>query len=121
MIPHRAGTHIIACIEATDSKNSPVFTEYIGGMLRGVECLGKAEGENNLPIIPKSPNSSEYLWRNKTEIDELRSYIYDGCSNISAPIHISKEFAHQVGLPNIIMQGTATLSYAVTPFFLSNV
>jgi acyl dehydratase len=39
--------------------------------------------------------------------------IYDGCTNIVFPIHTSKKFAHQVGLPEIILQGTATLALAV--------
>ncbi|MHA2075708.1 MAG: MaoC/PaaZ C-terminal domain-containing protein, partial [Candidatus Hodarchaeales archaeon] len=113
ILPHRAGTHIIACIDATDRQNNPIFTEFIGGMLRGVECLGGARGENLLPSIDLPSNSSEPIWREQIKIDTLRSFIYDACSNISSPIHTSKEFAHQVGLPNIIMQGTATLAYAI--------
>lgn len=113
MLPHRAGTHIIACIDAIDSQNNSIFTEFIGGMLRGVECIGGAQGENSLPSIDNPYCSSEPIWRKQIKIDSLRSFIYDACSNISSPIHISKEFAHQVGFPNIIMQGTATLAYAI--------
>jgi acyl dehydratase len=42
----------------------------------------------------------------------LRPFIYDGCANIYFPIHTSRGFARQVGLPGIILQGTATLSLA---------
>ncbi len=40
-------------------------------------------------------------------------FIYDGCTNIVFPIHTSKKIAHQVGLPEIILQGTATLALTV--------
>jgi acyl dehydratase len=113
IIPHRAGTHIIACVEATNKQNNPIFTEYIGGMLRGVESVGGAKGDDQIPVIPLHNGDTGPKWRETISIDPLRPYIYDGCSNISFPIHTSKQFAHQVGLPDIILQGTATLSYAV--------
>ncbi|KAA3656171.1 MAG: hypothetical protein DWQ10_16005 [Calditrichaeota bacterium] len=40
-------------------------------------------------------------------------FIYDACTNIVFPIHTSQKFAHTVGLPGIILQGTATLAFAV--------
>ena len=39
--------------------------------------------------------------------------IYDGCANISSPIHTSPNFAKSLGLPDIILHGTATLAIAV--------
>jgi acyl dehydratase len=41
-------------------------------------------------------------------------FIYDGCTGIYFPIHTSKKFARMVGLPDIILQGTATLALAVS-------
>ena len=113
ILPHRAGTHIILRLNAIDKKNEPVFTEYIGGMLRGVECIGGGKGKENIPKVPLHKDELEPLWKENIFLDSLRSYIYDGCSGITFPIHTSREFARQVGLPGIIMQGTATLAYAV--------
>jgi len=45
-------------------------------------------------------------------VDPLAPFIYDGCTDIHFPIHTSRKFAHDVGLPGIIHQGTATLAYA---------
>lgn len=110
--PHRAGTHVIIRFAATDKDNKPVFTEYIGGLMRGVTCRGEARGMETIPIVPKA--DSEYIhWENTTHIDKLTPFIYDGCTNIYFPIHTSRWFAHQVGLPDIILQGTATLAFAV--------
>jgi len=36
MLPHRAGTHAIVKLEAKDKDGRLVFTDYLGGMLRGM-------------------------------------------------------------------------------------
>ena len=111
-LPHRSGTHAIICLEAEDEKGEPVFTEYIGAMLRGVDC-GKGGKADQIPSVPENNTREETLWTSDIYIDPERSYIYDGCSNIEFPIHTSPNFAKMVGLPGIILQGTATLAYAV--------
>jgi len=113
ILPHRAGTHVIIRLDALDQNEAPVFTEHIGGMLRGVECIGEAKGIENLPTIPQGNINDKSLWKEVLSIDKLQTFIYDGCSRIYFPIHTSKKFAHMVGLSDIILQGTATLAYAV--------
>lgn len=46
-------------------------------------------------------------------VDPLFSYRYDAGGGIVFPIHTSPAFARGVGLPGIIVQGTATLALAV--------
>lgn len=113
ILPHRAGTHVTLRLDALDKNNDLVFTEYIGGMLRGVKCVGDSKGEESLPIRPNLKNDDEPVWKKNVYIDKLRSFVYDGCTDIIFPIHTSKKFAHFVGLPDIILQGTATLAFAV--------
>ena len=113
ILPHRAGTHVTLRLDALDKNNDLVFTEYIGGMLRGVKCVGDSKGEESLPIRPILKNYDEPVWKKNVYIDRLRSFVYDGCTDIIFPIHTSKKFAHFVGLPDIILQGTATLAFAV--------
>jgi len=114
ILPHRAGTHVVLRLAASEKGGGPVFTEYIGAMLRGVECLGGGAGAEELPDHPPPPAPDAPLWESAVHIDPLRPYIYDGCSDIFFPIHTSKQFARRVGLPGIILQGTATLAFAVT-------
>jgi acyl dehydratase len=111
-LPHRAGTHTIVCLDAKDINGDPVFTEYIGAMLRGVSC-GEGGKAGDVPLLPENNNEAEPLWTSSIHIDPLRPYVYDGCSNIEFPIHTSPKFAQAVGLPGIILQGTATLAYAI--------
>jgi acyl dehydratase len=113
MLPHRAGTHMVVRFDAIDQHKKPVFTEHTGAMMRGIQCRDDGKGSEVLPNIPARGNDHRFLWENKISIDPLLPFIYDGCSRIFFPIHISKKFARQVGLPDIILQGTATLALAV--------
>ncbi len=112
LLPHRAGTHAVIKLTAKDKEMEPVFTEYIGAMLRGVKCLGEA-GREKLPITPDYEPTATPVWACQNRIDPLLPYLYDGCTNIEFPIHTSPKFAEDVGLPGIILQGTATLALAV--------
>jgi acyl dehydratase len=114
ILPHRAGTQVVIRFDAEDDKGLPVFTEHLGGMMRGVKCVDdNGGGKSSLPGISSFEGDSEPLWEIPIHIDPMRPFVYDGCSNIYFPIHTSKKFARQVGLPGIIVQGTATLAFAV--------
>ena len=113
ILPHRAGTRIVTCFEARDQRNQPVFTEYMGGMLRGVQATDGARGADALPAVPDREPQAKLRWELGVWIDPMLPFVYDGCTNIVFPIHTSKKFARQVGLPGIILQGTATLALAV--------
>jgi hypothetical protein len=114
ILPHRAGTHVVIRLDALDKEGAPVFTEHIGAMLRGVECIGGGEGQESLPVVQNVGNAVESCWASTVKIDKLLPFVYDGCTNIVFPIHTSIQFARMVGLPGIILQGTATLALAVT-------
>ena len=113
ILPHRAGTHIVVRFQAYDQSQELVFTEFNGAMLRGVQCGGAGQKDKDYPVIPDDRDVQRLQWEKRITIDPLLPFIYDGCTNIVFPIHTSKKFAHQVGLPEIILQGTATLALAV--------
>jgi hydroxyacyl-ACP dehydratase HTD2-like protein with hotdog domain len=104
---------VVIRFDAVDDHSNPVFTEYIGGLMRGVQFTGEPRGGADIPEIQPYPRIDELKWMNKIYIDPLLPFIYDGCTNIVFPIHTSKKFARSVGLPGIILQGTATLALAV--------
>ena len=68
ILPHRAGTHIITHLDAFDKENSPVFTEHIGGMLRGVKCIGENQEEEMLPKVPINNNVTTPTWKKSITI-----------------------------------------------------
>jgi acyl dehydratase len=112
VVPHRAGTHVVLRLDAFDAAGAPVFTEYNGGLLRGVACAGAGQGGPDLPSVPRSAVGSSAVWQAPIPIDPLAPFVYDGCTDIYFPIHTSVRFARSVGLPDIILQGTATLALA---------
>lgn len=113
ILPHKAGTHVVIRFDAIALNGAPVFTEHIGAIMRGVKCTDEGRGGDDLPKIPRTSGDSPPLWESVIPIDALEPFIYDGCTNIFFPIHTSVKFAHEVGLPGIILQGTATLAYAL--------
>ncbi len=113
VLPHRAGTHVVARYDGADGAGEPVFTEYSGVMLRGVSCTDSGAGAAEMPRIPATPQQTgDPVWNSKLHIDPLMPYVYDGCTDIVFAIHTSPRFARDVGLPGIILQGTATLALA---------
>ncbi|RLB94380.1 MAG: hypothetical protein DRH76_09290, partial [Deltaproteobacteria bacterium] len=112
--PHRAGTRVILRYEASDEDGQGIFTEHIGGLLRGVSCTDEGRGLDDLPPDPPSAPEGASLWEAPVTVDPLFSYRYDAGSGIVFPIHTSPAFARSVGLPGIIVQGTATLALAVS-------
>jgi acyl dehydratase len=113
ILPHRAGTRVVVRFDALGNAGEPVFTEHIGALMRGVKCSDDGLCPNRLPEAAPLEEAGEPKWESRIFIDPLRPHIYDGCTDIVFPIHTSRHFARQVGLPGNILQGTATLSYAV--------
>lgn len=112
MLPHRAGTHVVMEFLAADKAGAPVFTEFAGVMLRGVACADAGCGAENLPAPPDAGDDAVDAWSESVPIGALAAHVYDACADIHFPIHTSPRFARSVGLPGIILQGTATLAHA---------
>jgi len=113
ILPHRSGTHLVVRYEASDPEGQWVFTEHTGALLRGVRCADEGRCiELYSPVV--GHNYSATLWEQDIDLHPLAAHIYDGCAEISFPIHSSPAFARSVGLPGIIMQGTATAAMAVS-------
>lgn len=113
VLPAAKGTHIIFKFPAVDGKGELVFTEYIGGMLRGVSCTDGGRGGEQIPAVPQISLHAAPLWEAPVAISREAPYLYDGCADVVFPIHTSVAFACSVGLPDILYQGIATLGQAV--------
>jgi len=112
VLPSSAGTRLVLRLDATDEGGDPVFTEYGWALFRGVGCSGAARGEENVPVLPRWEEPGSAIWDVEITIPRHAAHVYDGCTNIVFPIHTSVAFARRVGLPDIILQGTATLATA---------
>lgn len=113
LLAHRAGTYMKTRYVAVDASGERVFTENVGGMMRDVGCVGDIEDYVSRGPGVDADALREPARRVRIPILPLAAHVYDGCADIHNPIHTSKAFAQSVGLPDIILHGTATLAYAV--------
>ena len=113
LVPHPAGTMATLRYAACDRSGKAVFTEYITGLLRGVVLSGDGRGDDVVPQVSGAPEGLDGAWETPIEIAPLAAHRYDAGSDISFPIHTSRAFAQQMGLPDAIYHGTATLGLAL--------
>lgn len=113
MKQHKSGTEISFQFTVTDDLNTKYHTEYMTCILRDVTCVGN---DITLPGFPQYPKekADAILWKSAAiNIEPQMPYIYDGCTGIYNPIHTSPAFAESVGLPGVILQGTATIALGI--------
>ena len=113
MEKHPAGTLITIRYDARGRDGVNVFTEHIGGLLRGVTLRGENAVMEAPPVPVPAPTDSGEIWSKNIAVDSLAAHVYDGCTDIVFPIHTSVAFARHVGLTDPIYHGTATLGLAV--------
>ena len=112
VLPKSAGTLLVLRADAVDQHGAPIFTEFSSSFLRGVECNGEGRGASDLPAAPAWREPPSVLWDAPLAIARELPFIYDAATNIVFAIHTSRSFARAVGLPDLILQGTATLALA---------
>ena len=111
-VPHRSGTEVVFRFKVTDMEGAIYHIEHMGVMLRGVSCPDGGKGEADLPARLRA-RSYQAAWSSDVKIAKTLPYVYDGCTDIVFDIHTSPAYAHSVGLPDIVVQGTASLALSV--------
>lgn len=112
MIPQRAGTQIVFRFDVEDfNDGKPYYTEYVGSMLRGVECPDGGKG--SLPEYQQTKYSGNALWESPAFCNQALPYVYDGCGDLVFAIHTSPKFARSVGLKSNVLHGTANLAIGI--------
>lgn len=112
LVAKKNSTLMVMRLDAADEQGRPVFTEYISPLFRGVACRGGTKGAEDVPLVSPPAPAAALLWEVEQFIERTMPYVYDGCTDIVFPIHTSVSFAQAVGLPDILLQGTATLALA---------
>jgi acyl dehydratase len=110
--PTSAGTLIILRFEILDDRNNLVGIEETGSLFRGVPCSSPHQKTDEYTSWPRESHYDSLLWEKIIPIPRSAPWVYDGCTGIVFPIHTSMAFARQMGLPDIILQGTCTLALA---------
>ena len=113
LFPHKLGAKITLKFEYYDKMNEHIMTEYIGAILLNANCEDYGKSSVELPLTERIEDTFP-IWEEQLQIPEFAPFIYDGCNDIVFPIHTDKNYAQKMGLPDIILQGTATLAKSVS-------
>jgi acyl dehydratase len=113
--PRRAGAYVLTRYETRNARAERVSTTDYGSVYLGVPC----EPEGSLlprAALPKDEGDSkgEDAWTDEVPIAATLAHVYSECARIWNPIHTDPAVARRVGLPSIILHGTATLALSVS-------
>jgi len=111
--PHKLGVKITIRFEYCNKSGVQLIKEYVSAIVLGVRCSDDGRSIGEIPQMERRQITGDYF-SEIIEISALDSYIYDGCSDIVNPIHTNREYARSMGLPGILLQGTATLARSVS-------
>jgi hypothetical protein len=111
--PHKLGAEILLKFDFYDQYKELLLAEYVGAILLNISCTDRGKKITELPLVDRIEKKFP-IWETKIVVSRAIPYIYDGCNGISHPIHTDPNFAKSMGLPDIILQGTATLAISLS-------
>lgn len=101
-----AGTVLAIENKAYDQSDRLVFAEEAMALVRG----WASPGAPPLDAPSLFARISEPAWEEQIPANPLLAHVYDGCSGISHPIHISLAAAQAAGMSSRVVHGTAILA-----------
>ncbi len=113
----RPGAYVVTRLETTDADGEPVCTTYQASVYRGVELEGGDRVHGGPPPPPAAAaanGGAPPLAELPVPVPANLAHVYSECARIWNPIHTDVEVARRMGLPDIILHGSATLALAVS-------
>ena len=113
----RPGAYVVTRLDTTDADGDPVCTTYQASVYRGVAIKGGDRVHAEPPPRPPAAGAnggSAPLAEIPVPVPANLAHVYSECARIWNPIHTDVEVARQMGLPDIILHGSATLALAVS-------
>ncbi len=108
----KPGAFLTMVLTTVDAGGAEVCRTTQGSLYLGVDVIGDdrpAPPPPDLPAAAESPSASRAV-----DIGRGDAHTYTECARIWNPIHTDVGVAHDAGLPDIILHGTATLAHAVS-------
>jgi acyl dehydratase len=107
------GAFMVVRYETLDAQGQPVTTTEYGSLYRGVAVDGPDRFPPRwAPDLP--PPIADLPVLSTVQIPATLAHVYTECARIWNPIHTDVAVAERVGLPGIILHGTATLALTVS-------
>lgn len=115
----RPGAYVVTRLDTTDASGEPVCTTWQASVYRGVPVAGGDRVHAEPPPPPPatatvSNGGGPPLAEIPVPVPANLAHVYSECARIWNPIHTDVEVARQMGLPDIILHGSATLALAVS-------
>ena len=109
-----AGVRVLSTLRTTDAAAVDVVTSYTTAVYRGVDAEGEDRPATEVPDVPGSEGAQGSVQTVAIAIDAALAHRYTECSGIWNPIHTERRVAKAVGLPDVVLHGTATWALAGT-------
>jgi acyl dehydratase len=110
----RSGVLNVERYRMRDEQDRPIAELDFGLMLRGVALSGGAREIDPPPPRPALTGSAAPVLLREMDVPRALLHSYTAGSGIYAAIHTDRAVARQVGFPDIILQGSATKSIALS-------
>ncbi|MDA0225520.1 MAG: MaoC/PaaZ C-terminal domain-containing protein [Proteobacteria bacterium] len=107
-----AGAFLVIRMETRDARGYLVSVTDYGSLYRGVAIEGL--GATSTQTRPPTSDAPALLDVGVVPLAATLAHTYSECARIWNPIHTDAAHAHAVGLPGIILHGTATLAVSVS-------
>ncbi len=106
------GAYVLTRFEMRDPSGALVATVDDGAIARGAHCDGPDVSLAETPPLPIASGEETGGWSVTIPISREAAHVYTECADIWNPIHTERRVALAAGLPDIILQGSATMAIA---------
>ena len=106
------GVYVVTRFEMRDDAGSLLATVDDGAIARGAHTDGPDVSLDGTPPLPRPTGRETGGWSVTVAIAREAPHVYTECADIWNPIHTERRVALAAGLPDIILQGSATMAIA---------
>ena len=110
VVRKKPGAAVVFRFETRDADSLPVSTTNFTALYRGVQVDGPDRG--SVESLPAAAGA--LVPAGEIDVAATAAHVYTECARIWNPIHTDREYARSVGLPDIILHGTATLALSIS-------
>lgn len=106
------GVYVLTRYEMRDATGALVAAVDDGAIIRGARTDGPDVSLEETPPLPQQESIEGSGWTASIAIAREAPHVYTECADIWNPIHTERRVALAAGLPDIILQGSATMALA---------
>jgi len=106
------GVYVVTRFEMRDNAGALIATVDDGAIARGARTDGPDVFLVDTPPLPRPTGREIGGWSATVRIAREAPHVYTECADIWNPIHTERRVALDAGLPDIILQGSATMAIA---------